>query len=70
MIDILVLREDYKEFIKQSKTAVDKDLWRILKSEYKGQFTVHIIEEKFKSKKEENTKPILDTTALDAGIED
>jgi hypothetical protein len=70
MIDILVLREDYKEFIKQSKTAVDKDLWRILKSEYKGQFTVHIIEEKFKSKKEEDTKPKLDTSALDVGIED
>ena len=29
MIDILVLREDYKEFIKKSKTTVDKDLWRI-----------------------------------------
>ena len=70
MIDILVLREDYKEFIKQSKTTVDKDLWRILKSEYKGQFTVHIIEEKFKLKKEEDTKPKLDTSALDVGIED
>ena len=70
MIDILVLREDYKEFIKQSKTTVDKDLWRILKSEYKGQFTVHIIEDKFKSIKEEAAKSKIDTTALDVGIED
>ena len=70
MIDILVLREDYKEFLKQSKTTVDKDLWRILKSEYKGQFTVHIIEEKFKSKKEELNESKIDTSALDVGIED
>ena len=70
MIDILVLREDYKEFIKQSKTTVDKDLWRILKSEYKGQFTVHIIEEQFKSKKEELNESKIDTSALDVGIED
>ena len=33
MIDILVLREDYNEFKKQSKTTIDKDLWRLLKSE-------------------------------------
>ncbi len=70
MIDILVLREDYNEFKKQSKTTIDKDLWRLLKSEYDGKNTIHIIEEKFKSKKEENTKPILDTTALDVGIDD
>ena len=70
MIDILVLREDYNEFKKQSKTTIDKDLWRLLKSEYDGKITIHIIEEKFKSKKEEDIKPILDTTALDVGIED
>jgi hypothetical protein len=69
MIDILVLREDYNEFKKQSKTTIDKDLWRLLKSEYDGKITIHIIEEKFKSKKED-TKPILDTTALDVGIDD
>ena len=70
MIDILVLREDYNEFKKQSKTTIDKDLWRLLKSEYDGEITIHIIEEKFKSKKEEDNKPILDTTALDVGIDD
>ena len=70
MIDILVLREDYNEFKKQSKTTIDKNLCRLLKSDYDGKITIHIIEDKFKSIKEEDTKPKLDTTALDVGIED